>query len=205
MAPQTRQSGKGKSASRADSGKIRAILSRQGNFGIFHVRPRHPRPTGPRALPVADFLVLRSGDFRARKETRVRRRPAVRRARTHGAARRRLPDARLDGSRQAAGAERIRRGTALQRLPPSPGPDARRPGQRPEHRLPAASLDLRSAGRTARGAAVRGESVRAATVRAAQELERAAVRRTGRRAQGHPGRLVGGQEVQLHGLPPAAG
>ena len=118
-----------------------------------HLRyARLPCPISPRwrrsgrRTASCRVLVFRPGDIRAREETAVRCRRQLRRARADGARGRRLPDPRVDGPCQAAGAQRVgqmrRRGTALQRLPPSPVHHAGRQRQHREHRLPAAPLDL---------------------------------------------------------------
>ena len=87
-----------------------------------------------------------------------------------------------------------RRRAAVERLPPPPVDHARGPRQHREHRLPAAPLDLRPERRAARRAALPRDPVRQAALDAAHQLERPAVRRAARPAQGsrahhHHGRL----------------
>ena len=77
--------------------------------------------------------------------------------------------------RNASGVELL-----SQRLPPPPVDHAGGPRQRPEHRLPAAPLDLRPERRAARRAAFRRDAVRQAALDAAHQLERPAVRRAAR-------------------------
>ena len=127
-------------------------------------------------------LVLRSARARRRAAPAVRARARLRRPRAHGA---RTPatttrsPARDNAQalvRNAGGIEllsnvcRHRQAIMLQR-----------PRQRAEHRLPAASLDLRPQGRAARRAAFRRQAVPQPRPHAAAELERPAVRRPARR------------------------
>ena len=103
----------------------------------------------------ADFLVLRRPVVRARDAAAVRSRPELRRQPHDGAGGRRHDDAAVDRSRQGAGARAERRQPAVEHLPPSPGHAARGPRAPSEHRLSAASLDLRPRRQAARGAGLR--------------------------------------------------
>src|SRR5712664_4475792 len=127
------------------------------------------------------FLVLRSAGLRAGAKAALREQPGLCRTRADGAEPGRLPHPRLDGSRQGAGPERERHRAHVERLPPPALDPARRPGQRAEHRLPAAPLDLRHEGRAARRPALPRESLPQPRQDSSAELARNAVRGKTRR------------------------
>ena len=98
-----------------------------------------------------------------------------------------VPDAgdylRARRARQRAGARAQRRGhrARVERLPPPPGDHAEGRGNAPQHRVPAAPLDLRPQGRAARRAAFPREALPGPAPHAAAALERHAVQRPARR------------------------
>src|SRR5438477_8977179 len=124
-----------------------------------YVRLAQSAKTQTQRIAASRFLVLRPADLRTGAKAALREQPGVCRARIDGAEPGRLPHPRLDGPRQGAGPERVRHRAPVERLPPPPGDPSRRPRQRPEHRLPAAPLDLRHEGRAARRAALSRESL----------------------------------------------
>src|SRR6266851_2371585 len=125
--------------------RIARILRSTDSKGALqpYVRLAQLAKTQTQYIAASRFLVLRPAGLRAGAKTALREQPRLCRARADGAEPGRLPQPRLDGPRQGVGPERERNRAPVERLPPPPGDPARRPRQRAEHRLPAASLDLR--------------------------------------------------------------
>src|SRR5260221_13696037 len=109
-----------------------------------YVRLAQFAETQTQRLAASRFLVLRPAGLRAGAKAALREQSGICRTRADGAEPGRLPHPRLDGSRQGAGPERERHRAPVERLPPQAGDPARRPRQRPEHRLPAAPLEPRN-------------------------------------------------------------
>src|SRR6266853_1670999 len=149
-----------------------------------YVRLAQFAKTQTQRIAASRFLVLRPADLRAGAKAALREQPGLCRARAHGPEPGRLPYARVDGPRQGAGQERERYRAPVERLPPPAGDPSRRPRQRPEHRLPAAPLDLRHEGRAARRPALPRKSLPQPRQDSAAELARHAVRGQTRRGEG---------------------
>src|SRR5438309_5007635 len=141
-----------------------------------YVRLARFAKTQTQHIAASRFLVLRRAGLRAGARAALREQPGLCRARADGAEPGRLSYPCLDGSRQGPCQERERHRAPVERLPPPPGYPARRPRQRPEHRLPAAPLDLRHEGRAARRAPLPRKSLPQPRKDSAAELARHAVR-----------------------------
>src|SRR5467141_1684853 len=149
-----------------------------------YVRLAQFAKTQTQRIAAPRFLVLRPADLRAGAKAALREQPGLCRTRADGAEPGRLPHPRLDGSRQGAGPQRERHRAPVERLPPPAGDPARRPRQRPEHRLPAAPLDLRHEGRALGRPALPRESLPQPRQDSSAELARNAVRGQTRRGEG---------------------
>src|SRR5712691_1320556 len=178
--------GKTPGASREKRLESRAFYGSTDPKGALrpYVRPAQFAKTQTQHIAASRFLVLRPADLRAGAKAALREQPGLCRARAHGPEPGRLPYARVDGPRQGAGQERERYRAPVERLPPPAGDPSRRPRQRPEHRLPAAPLDLRHEGRAARRPALPRKSLPQPRQDSAAELARHAVRGQARRGEG---------------------
>src|SRR6266700_3422656 len=164
-----------------------------------YVRPAQFANAYTQHVTASRFLVLRPAGLRAGAEAALRERSRLCRARADGAEYRRLSHPRLDGPRESAGPERERHRAPLERVPPPPGDPARRPGQRAQHRLPAAPLDLRHGRRAPGRASLSRESLPELEQDEAPELPLHAVRGPARR-RGRPRRILDRRPVRLLGI-----
>ena len=152
----------------------------------------------------ADPLVLRSRVVRAGAQHCSCPGPQYVGQRVDGARGRRHDDTAVDRAWQGPDSWPRRHPPDVEHLSPSPGPAARRAAQRPEHRVPAAPLDLRSRRPSARCSGVRGHARLRTATHVAQALERTAVlrctrqRRRSRRLPARAGLRLLGLRVRSH-------